>query len=386
MSAIKIKTLFALTVILLWAGCAGAPAPSGGDGSADAEAAASSALAAMDGGGTAGTAPSSAGTAKPGEEPLWVRSPDRVYSASQYVSAAGYGSDRAAAEKNALANLVSRFGQNVHADQTVVETYTEAARKGSLQSWSSGTDVKNTVSISTSLDTLVGAEIKDHWFDGNSTYHAVAALEKTVARESYGSLIKTNQSAIEGLTAMSDAEKNSLDAYSRYQLAAAIADMNASYASVLSYVGAEGSGVDLNTLKPGREYRLAAAEIVKTIPIYVNVSGDRNNRIKSAFSQVLNKQGFRTALSESRYTLHVNCVLEPAEYPEQTNKFVRYNIEANLADNGTVLLPWNIQDRSGHVSIEQAENRALSAAEKKIGDSYGEELTRYLSGLLPEKK
>ncbi|MDR1445576.1 MAG: LPP20 family lipoprotein [Treponema sp.] len=376
----------ALAVILLWAGCAGAPPPSGGDNGASAEAAASSALAAMDGGGNTGPVPSSTGTVKPGEEPLWVRSPDRVYSASQYVSAAGYGSDRTAAEKNAFANLVSRFGQNIHADQRVVETYTEAARSGSLRSWAGGTDVTSTVSISNSLDTLLGAEIKDHWFDGKSTYHAVAALEKTAARESYGSLIKTNQDIIEGLTAMTAAEQNSLDAYSRYRLAAAIADMNSSYASVLSYVGAEGSGVDLKTLKPGNEYRLAAAEITKNIPIYVNVSGDRNNRIKSAFSQVLSKQGFRTGQSGSRYVLDVNCVLEPAEYPGQTNKFVRYNIDANLADNGTVLLPWNIGDRSGHVSVEQAENRALSAAEKKIGDSYGEELTGYLSSLLPEKK
>ncbi|MDR1047486.1 MAG: LPP20 family lipoprotein [Treponema sp.] len=386
MSAIKLKTLLVLTVILLWTGCAGAPPPSGGGNSASAEAAASSALAAMDGGGNAGPAPSSAETARPGGEPLWVRTPDRVYDASQYVSAAGYGSDRTAAEKNALANLVSRFGQNIHADQRVVETYTEAARSGSLQSWSSGTDVKSTVSVSNSLDTLVGAEIKDHWFDGKSTYHAVAALEKTVARESYGSLIKTNQDIIEGLTTMRDAEKNSLDAYSRYRLAAAIADINESYASVLSYVGAEGSGVDLKTLRPGNEYRLAAAEITKNIPIYVNVSGDRNNRIKSAFSQVLSKQGFRTGQGNSRYVLDVDCALEPAEYPGQTNKFVRYNIDANLADNGAVLLPWNIRDRSGHVSVEQAENRAISAAEKKIGDSYGEELTRYLSSLLPEKK
>ncbi|MDR2304096.1 MAG: LPP20 family lipoprotein [Treponema sp.] len=381
-----IKTLLVLTVILLCAGCAGAPAPSGGDNSASAEAAASSALAAMDGGGTAVPVPSSAGTAKPGEEPLWVRSPDRVYSTSQYVSAAGYGNGRTAAEKNAFANLVSRFGQNIHADQTVVETYTEAAQSGSFRSWAGGTDVTSTVSVSNSLDTLVGAEIKDHWFDGKSTYHAVAVLEKTAARESYGSLIRTNQVIIEGLTAMSDEEKNSLDAYSRYRLAAVIADMNGSYASVLSYVGAEGSGVDLKTLKPGNEYRLAAAEITKSIPIYVNVSGDRNNRIKSAFSQVLSKQGFRTGQGNSRYVLDVNCALDPVEFPGQTNKFVRYNIDANLADNGTVLLPWNIQDRSGHVSVEQAENRAISAAEKKIGDSYGEELARYLSSLLPEKK
>ncbi len=54
--------------------------------------------------------------------------------------------------------------------------------------------------------------------------------------------------------------------------------------------------------------------------------------------------------------------------------------------SGTVLLPYNFNTREGHVSQSEADNRAYTAAEKKIKDDYAKIFNNYISQLIPEKK
>jgi hypothetical protein len=212
-------------------------------------------------------------------------------------------------------------------------------------------------------------------------------MEKGKTAQLYADLIRTNSKIITDLTSMSGAEKNTLNGYSRYQLAAAIADANRVYANVLTYVG---NTTDINTgdMKKGDDYRLEAVGIVKNIPIEVTVSGDRSNRIKDAFSRALGSAGFRTGSGNQRYRLAVNLTLTPTDLPEQRNKFVRFAVNANLTDTAegnSVLLPFNVSGREGHITIAEAENRALREAEKQIEETYPPALSGYLAELLPRR-
>jgi hypothetical protein len=51
-----------------------------------------------------------------------------------------------------------------------------------------------------------------------------------------------------------------------------------------------------------------------------------------------------------------------------------------------VLLPYTVSGREGHISVAEAENRAVSAAERQINEKYSALLAEYLSALLPDKK
>jgi hypothetical protein len=83
----------------------------------------------------------------------------------------------------------------------------------------------------------------------------------------------------------------------------------------------------------------------------------------------------------------VEAELSLEEAPSTQYVFVRYIITANFTDsNGNaVLIPYSITGREGHSSLPNAENRALIAAENKIGVEYSELLNDYLSRLLPKK-
>ncbi|MDR1637284.1 MAG: LPP20 family lipoprotein [Treponema sp.] len=410
----------AAMVLLLVSGCAGSPAGrenSGGSGNTgqssaaeqSAVDAAAAAVAAMQNGGRAPVSPAAApaeasapqsgqassGTGAAGAQnrpqPAWVSSPDAVYSQydrNVYIAQAGSGADRSLAEKDALARLSAYFRQNIQGEQTSSTRYQEAMRNGVVDSYSENTTLTNTIRTSLELDTLVGSEIGDYWFDGRSAHYAVALMEKAKASVIYADMIKANQEVIRALTAMTDEEKYTLDGYARYQLAANIADVNSIYGSVLSFVGSGGSGITPDKLEKGAGFRLEAAKITKNIPIAVQVENDRSNRVASAFSQAFGKAGFKTGTRNSPYVLDVKVSFSPVDLPNQQNKFVRYVVDANLADtaSGSILLPYNINGREGHLNISEAENRAAAAAEKKIGTEYENTLKAYLDGLLPAKK
>jgi len=317
---------------------------------------------------------------KSGKEPKWVMNPRSVYAENQYVSAVGFGKDRAAAEKKALGELVAIFGQNVKGETTVNERYTEAVRSGSVQI-SSDSELAQAITTSYDLDTVVGAEVKDVWSDGKGTTYAVAVMEKAKCSVLYANLIETNEETIGKLTTLPAGEENSLDAYARYDLAAAIADTNAQFLNVLSVLNPAQAAAKKGTLHAGDQLRLECLRIAQNIPIEVRVSGDREDRIRAAFASTVSDAGFKSGGEKSRYVLDVSLDLSEAVIANpEGNKYARYVIDAKLTDTakGTVLLPFSINGREGHVSLPEAENRALRTAEKKIKADFSKAFSKYL--------
>jgi hypothetical protein len=233
------------------------------------------------------------------------------------------------------------------------------------------------------MDTLVGAEIREVWFDSRNTYYAVAVMEKAQTARLYNDMINANLNIINNLVSMSQTEKNSLDGFSRYQFAATVADINTSYANVVKFVG----GTAPAGLKPGNEYRLEAQNITRAIPIGITVKNDRAGRIQGAFAKSLSDLGFRSGGNNSRYVLDTDITVSPVDLPNNPNVFARIVVDAKLVDRNSnaVLLPFNFNRREGHLTSTEAENRAFLAAERKINEEYTTMLNEYLSRLLPNR-
>jgi hypothetical protein len=212
-------------------------------------------------------------------------------------------------------------------------------------------------------------------------------MEKSKTALLYADLIRSNERIIGDLVSMKEDEKNTLAGYSRCLLAATIADANRVYANVLTFVG-NNSDINPGEMKKSEDYRILAAEIARNIAIAVNVKGDPANRIRNALSRSLSQLGFRSGGANSRYVLDGEFSLVNAQFSNQQNVFIRYNLDADLKDasDGGVLLPYNAGGREGHLNQAEAEERAIRAAERKIADEFGRSLQDYLSALLPRKK
>jgi hypothetical protein len=317
--------------------------------------------------------------------PDWVRDPYKKFDERTNVAAVGVGNSREAAEKDALGKLVAIFGQSIQVDEKISTSYREAVQSGAAASWSENTAIDNTIQTSAGMDSLIGAEIGDTWFDGKANYYAAAVLNKIRALQVYSNMIRANQAIIDNLVNMPTADKNSFDGFARYQFAAMIADMSFSYGNLLSYIGAPSFA---QGLKKGDDYRLEAQNIAKTIPIGITVNNDKSGRIQGAFAKAFADLGFRSGGTNARYVLMVDITASPVEFPNQQNKFTRIELTANLTDTSvnTVLFPFNFNNREGHATQSEADNRAYTAAARKISEEYPKLLNGYLSQLLPKKK
>jgi hypothetical protein len=316
-----------------------------------------------------------------GVQPRWVTAPESVYDRKTYISAVGYGTNRDMAERRALAALTAIFGQSIQSEAQSRIVYSEALIDGALGSASGNNDFVNLIKTSAEMDSLVGAEIKDLWFDGKDTYYAAAVMERAKTTALYKDLINTNQRLIKDLTAVPEGEKYTLDGLRRFQLAAAVADTNTTFLNVLRVLGDGSVGKVPESLRTGDDYRLEIAAITKNIPIGVVVEHDQRDRIRRAFEEALTKAGFRSGGADSPYLLKALVDISPVDLPNNPNKFVRYVVDANLEDRrtGDRLLPFSVDGREGHLSIPEAENRAYRAAETKIKEAYGPALDAYLS-------
>ncbi|MDR2702512.1 MAG: LPP20 family lipoprotein [Spirochaetaceae bacterium] len=311
-------------------------------------------------------------------EPAWVSDPYAVYNRAFSLAAVGSGSGRDNAEKVALANLTAIFGQSVTAETKTSYSYSQAVAASS-SSWSEKSDIAQAVKTSVAMDTLIGAEIKDVWRSPDGTWYASAVMDRAKTSMIYRELIEQNLKTISVLTNLSAAERQSFDGFINYYRAADLAEANQVFARVRNVIS-PGSMAGEN-LKTGDDYRLEAAQIVRNIPIAVTVNGDRQNRIKGAFSSALADAGFRTGGSGSRYALTASLFLEEVSYPNTPYRWIRYVVDANLIDTTTemVIFPYNINDREGHTNLSEAENRAVQAAEKKISAEYLDAMGAFLT-------
>jgi hypothetical protein len=388
------KILYILTIGLIVTSCASAPSkPKDDNSAATAEAAAQTALAAMNNGGQR-PASSGGGTpaaqqqavqsapARTGARPVWIDSKGSVYNKNEHLSEIGMDAQQNGADQKALAALTAVFGQSVEAQQKLSSAYNEAVKAGKVTT-SESVSMQESIRTSTQLSNLVGVSIADRWYDGKSIYYSIAVMDNTKAIQVYTSIIDGYSETINILTNISDDEKYSFDGYARYKLASIIADGSQEYVRVLTYLGATPPNV-----KRGADFLSEIKNIAARIPIYVNVSGDVSNRIKSALTKAITSQGLQGGGSSTRYMLNINFSLSDVVYPNNPNKFARYLVEGSLIDtaSGNELLTYKLDGREGHTTIEEARNRAVAAAERKIGDAtaadgFTKKLTNYLESL-----
>jgi hypothetical protein len=311
--------------------------------------------------------------------PGWVVDPRASYPEATYLSAVGYSGSRADAETKAMSSLISVFGQSVKSSSTAVQHYSQAVKDGSIKV-DKDFSVEDTVNASFEYKLILGAEIKEAWYDGKSTYYALAAMDKAKSSLAYNRLIAKNEETIKELTSIPESDINSLDAFRRYSLAADVADVNGQFVNILSVLS-PGAAANVDA-KTGDKLRAEQMKIAQNLAFSVSVAGDRDDRIKTAISSIFAKSGFKMGdAGSARYAAVAKLELSEVVLKGNDNKFARYVVDVQIQDSktGAVLVPFSDNGRSGQATLAEAENRALRSAESAIKDKLGQAFADYLA-------
>jgi hypothetical protein len=316
------------------------------------------------------------------QEPAWVKRPASVYPEARFVSAVGTSSERAQAETAALGLLSSFFKQSI--SNTIIMRESQRQEGGRTLEQSENYQSLEAISA---LDSLIGAEVKETYNDRQGrTWYAVVVMEKAKCAPLYLGELNRKVSEVNTLIG-GDITFETISRCQKAQVAAAEADV---LALVLAMLGGANRQAEITALAATISSKLAEA---KSLPIDVRVTmspeqerlqgmreTDVINRVKSAFTTAFSNAGFRTGSASSRYALVVTVSIAPTTQNRYYN--TRYNIDAVLKDtrSGAELFPFNRTNREAHPgSQEDANNRAILGAEKKVREEFPEVLRDYLN-------
>lgn len=323
-------------------------------------------------------AASKAKAGKPVPMPAWVNVPSSVYPSGTYIAAVGNARDRSTAEVKAVQGVAAVFRQKIDSTEKASTRMIQARKDGTVAT-AQLAEFDQQVLRYVNADDLIGIEVKEFWNDEkNSTWYAIAVMEKSKAASLYTDLIRANIASINRMTA--GINENTIDSYAFCDFAVEVAEKNEEYYSRLSVISpASAEAVKGDMISP-KKLHVRAMEIANAIPVCVIIENDVDGRFAQAFAGVLKGIGFKTTFNPgARYMISGKVSFEESKTSDNTNVRCRYSLDSYLTDTveGRNVLPFAISGRESHTSYSEAKVRAVREIEKKITTEFGETLGNY---------
>lgn len=314
--------------------------------------------------------------------PRWITLPSDVYPAEKYMNGTGSGKNRETAELEAVRNLSSVFGQTVKSNTAASKKMEQALSEGKV-SFSSAENLQQNITSQIEAENLIGIEIAEYFYNKpEKKWYAVAILEREKTTAVYQKYIEKNDAAVR--KAIKESEKNpgTFYGYSEICFAAEIASENDKLVKNLTVIDFESGSEISKKIVSLKNTQLTKKKFAENITIYVQISGDKDNKIKSAFQDIFSKYGFKTSPSKKeKYNLEGKYSSEIS----QKGKIIYcvYSLDLDFSDvlQAESLFAINLKGREGSLSESDATNRTYRALEKDIGTQFSKNFDSYINNL-----
>lgn len=314
--------------------------------------------------------------------PRWITLPSDVYPAEKYMNGTGSGKNRETAELEAVRNLSSVFGQTVKSNTAASKKMEQALSEGKV-SFSSAENLQQNITSQIEAENLIGIEIAEYFYNKpEKKWYAVAILEREKTAAVYQKYIEKNDTAVR--KAIKESEKNpgTFYGYSEICFAAEIASENDKLVKNLTVIDFESGSEISKKIVSLKNTQLTKKKFAENITIYVQISGDKDNKIKSAFQDIFSKYGFKTSPSKKeKYNLEGKYSSEIS----QKGKIIYcvYSLDLDFSDvlQAESLFAINLKGREGSLSESDATNRTYRALEKDIGTQFSKNFDSYINNL-----
>lgn len=314
--------------------------------------------------------------------PEWITLPSGVYPAEKYMNGTGSGTNRETAALEAVRNLSSVFGQTVKSNTAASKKMEQALSEGKV-SFSSAENLQQNITSQIEAENLIGIEIAEYFYNKpEKKWYAVAILEREKTAAVYQKYIEKNDAAVR--KAIKESEKNpgTFYGYSEICFAAEIASENDKLVKNLTVIDFESGSEISKKIVSLKNTQLTKKKFAENIIIYVQISGDKDNKIKSAFQDIFSKYGFKTSPSKKeKYNLEGKYSSEIS----QKGKIIYcvYSLDLDFSDvlQAESLFAINLKGREGSLSESDAINRTYRTLEKDIGTQFSKNFDSYINNL-----
>ncbi|GMO23966.1 MAG: hypothetical protein Ta2B_03300 [Termitinemataceae bacterium] len=322
--------------------------------------------------------------------PLWLTDPKSVYTESAWVVAVESSASKQQAQSAALGSLATMFTVDVNSVKTAQESISSENNK-----YSNSASIKTQTDTNSNVLGLMGVQYDTYKHD--SAWYALARMNRKEGSRIYSAIIKENDNSIKTLLKQASDHPKTFTAYEALGYAYNIAILTDNYMNILSVLDADSR--DALKLSYGNATAVHTRAVKTASEIVIDIRGELtmgadlasqpsdSGRIAKAFAQVFSKRNFKTTTNGKEnlpYILTFDLRIDKADLPGNQNKFARYTLKTALNDEkGEEILSSTVTDRSGHLSMAEAVQRAIRDAELVITETgFAAEFDEYLASLL----
>ena len=317
--------------------------------------------------------------------PLWVTDKEAAFPDRDWLAVTGKGNTVTQAEDFVISRLSQQFSVDIYTRMSYHELVNESMTytgKGNDSDFERVTRNINNVYRTTSTKGIIGL-IVENWTDPKTNeVHAIARMNRYDCGRRYSEIIDENERIIMDILAKSN-YGDLIERIKNISFAHSLALMTDDLHNMRTVL----HPMYINyTLEYGNANTILAKamELKNELIIYVEVTGDENDRLLRTFTSILNKQGYRIEQSNTgNYALIVSLEVIDLATSNSPYQSVRFTLNYTLLDNNGIEIFSNTHsDAVRHNTIEQARQAVIRVVEDWINS---QEFTRNFDNFIGEK-
>ena len=316
-----------------------------------------------------------------GKRPDWIDGQSQYYPSSMYLTGVGYAPDRQSAEDRARAEISKIFHSKIDARTRTYQEYLQTV-SGSKTKTTDNVAIEDITRVSTQK-VLSGVRIVQVYKQRKPQplFYALAVLDRSQAKEILQGKIRELDQNINRLVSLSRQETDKLSRIKYLKASVEEYILRDAYNTELRIVNPSGQGipsaVSFTDLK-----RQLSDTLLRDFFIAVSVKGSRAIEIRQALIEALNQKGFSVLDDLGRASVLARGTVEinPIKQESSEWKFVRWKAYFDLVDQqgGAVFGSVKKTGREGHLTVSQAEERAVRKMRKLLAAEIAQDMTKFI--------
>jgi hypothetical protein len=294
----------------------------------------------------------------------------------RYLSAAGTGDTREAAERAAAGNLAKIFRARITVEDRMVERSHELLgdRRNAL---TVETEFTKDVTIESGL-TLYNVRYTEPAADRTGRLTVTAYLDRRETAQIYLARLRAGDARVRAFVGRTAATADPVRRFAYLNAASALSAVNRAMLEQLAIISGGAPPPFAPCLAPDEAAR-RAAEAAAAVRCGVAVEGEP--QISAILQETLTGLGF-TIGTPAVLTVGARIAIEPTDLGRTDAVFVRYDAVVRVTDaGGTDVLAVTEKGREGHVSGPEARARAIRALRDRIRTGLRDRLIAYFDAM-----